>query len=148
MNHINQPNISFMGDGNETLYARWNAHAGGLVMLNDNFGLQPGLQLMRQGPAFESDFGMNIRYTNHDRNELGLRAGLWGRLGNKLDKGLGMDALTFMGMIELNRVSFGLSYDVTTSSLTRANNSRGAFELSVLYYHPEHRRSRVKCPKM
>ena len=40
------------------------------------------------------------------------------------------DAVTIVGMLELNRWMLGLSYDITVSSLTAANNSRGAFELS------------------
>lgn len=147
MNHLNRPNISFLGNGNERLNTRWNVHAGGQLPMTDVFYLQPGVQVMQQGSAFETDLGMNVRYTNHDLNELALRAGVWGRIVNKLDKGVGMDALTFVAMLELQRWTLGLSYDVTVSGLTRANNSRGAFELSMIYYHPEHRRSRVKCPK-
>jgi len=48
--------------------------------------------------------------------------------------------------VELNHWTVGLSYDITLSSLTLANNSRGAFEISVMYVHPETRRSRVICP--
>ena len=102
---------------------------------------------MKQGPAIETDLGMNIRYSNNDQNELALRAGVWGRVGNRLNKGFGMDALTFVAMLELERWMLGISYDVTVSQLTQANNSRGAFELSLTYFHPEHRRSRVICPK-
>jgi len=51
-----------------------------------------------------------------------------------------------VGMVEYNRWIVGLSYDITVSKLTQANNSRGAFELSVTYIHPEYRRSRVVCP--
>ncbi len=148
INHVNQPNISFLDEADAKLFPRWNLHVGGQLPMTDNLYLQPGLQVMRQRAAFETDLGANIRYTNHDRNELGLRAGAWARVGNKLDKGFQMDAVTFLAMFELQRWSLGLSYDVTVSSLTRANNSRGAFELSLIYYHPEHRRSRVKCPKM
>ncbi|MBL7828162.1 MAG: type IX secretion system membrane protein PorP/SprF, partial [Saprospiraceae bacterium] len=79
-------------------------------------------------------------------NELALRAGAWTRIGNKLDKGFQADAVTIVGMLELNRWALGLSYDITVSQLTRANNARGAFEVSLSYYHPGERRSRVRCP--
>jgi type IX secretion system PorP/SprF family membrane protein len=148
MNHINRPNISLMNNNNERLYSRWLGHAGGLIPMTDNFGLMPALQLMKQGPSFESDLAMNVRYTNHDRNELGLRAGLSTRIANRLNKGVHMEALTVLAMVEIQRWTVGISYDVTTSTLTRANNSRGAFEVSAIYIHPEHRRSKVKCPKM
>lgn len=102
---------------------------------------------MKQGPAFESAFGLNARYSNNDRNELALRLGAWARLGNRLDSGLQMDAVTVVAMLELERWMLGLSYDVTVSSLTLANNSRGAFELSLTYFHPAERRRRVVCPR-
>ena len=101
---------------------------------------------MKQGPAIETDLGLNLRYSNNDVDELALRFGAWARVGNKLDRGLQMDAVTIVGMLELNRWMLGLSYDITVSGLTQANNSRGAFELSLTYFHPEHRRSRVTCP--
>lgn len=147
LHHINQPVISLVEDDSERLYSRWSAHTGGLLPLSDNFGLLPGVLVMKQGPAFESAFGLNARYSNNDRNELALRLGAWARLGNRLDSGLQMDAVTVVAMLELERWMLGLSYDVTVSSLTLANNSRGAFELSLTYFHPAERRRRVVCPR-
>ena len=146
MHHLNAPAISLNGDDQETLYSRWSGHAGGQFPISDNFSALPGVLVMRQGPAFETDLGLNFRYSNHDLNELAMRAGAWMRLGNKLDKGLQMDAITIVGMLEINRWMLGLSYDITTSSLTAANNSRGAFELSLSYFHPGERRQRIICP--
>ena len=146
MHHLNGPKISLTGDGDETLYSRWSAHAGGELPLNDNISLLPGAVVMRQGPAFETDLGLNLRYSNNDYNELALRAGAWTRVGNKLDKGFQADAVTIVGMLELNRWTLGLSYDITVSKLTQANNARGAFEISLNYVHPGERKSRVQCP--
>ena len=147
LNHINQPGISLIEDNQETLYSRWSGHVGGQFPLNENFSILPGALFMKQGPAMETDLGINFRYSNNDLNELALRAGVWGRMGNKLDQNVQMDAITIVGMLELNRWMLGLSYDVTVSSLTAANNSRGAFEVSLTYFHPEYRRSHVTCPK-
>jgi type IX secretion system PorP/SprF family membrane protein len=146
MHHLNQPNISLMGDDGERLYARWAGHAGGQFPFSENTSIMPGIQVMQQGPAFEADLGFNLRYTNNDLHELALRAGLWGRAVNRLGSGLHMDALTIVGMVELDRVTVGLSYDITVSSLVRANSSRGAFELSVVYVQPGEKRRRVVCP--
>lgn len=147
LHHINQPVISLAGDDSEKLYSRWSGHTGAFFPLTENFGLLPGVLVMRQGPAFESAFGLNVRYSNNDRNELALRMGAWPRLVNRLESGLQMDAVAFVAMLELERWMLGLSYDVTVSSLTRANNSRGAFELSISYFHPEERKSKIICPK-
>lgn len=145
--HLNEPNISLLSTNEGKLYRRWSAHTGGQLPLNETFSILPGAQVMLQGPSMEMDLGMNIRYFNNDLNELALRAGVWTRLANKSDKGIHADAVTLVAMLELNRWMLGLSYDLTVSSLARANNTRGAFEVSLTYFHPEHRRSRVTCPR-
>lgn len=146
MHHLNKPKISLANDDNETLYTRVTGHIGGQFPLNETVSLLPGALVMSQGPAFETDLGINLRYSNNDFNELALRAGAWARIGNKLQKGLQADAVTVVGMLELNRWMLGLSYDITVSSLTQANNSRGAFEVSLTYFHPGEKRARVVCP--
>lgn len=146
MHHLNKPKISLIGDDNETLYTRYTGHIGAELPLNENISLLPAAMVMSQGPAFETDLGLNLRYSNNDYNELALRAGAWTRLGNKLNKGLQADAVTVVGMVELNRFMLGLSYDITVSSLTQVNNSRGAFEISLTYFHPGEKRSHVVCP--
>lgn len=147
LHHINKPIISFTGDDAVRLYSRWSGHVGGLLPLTDQFGLVPGVLVMKQGPAFETDLGLNVRYSNNDRNEVALRLGAWGRVGNQLNSGLQMDAIAFVAMLELERWMLGISYDVTVSSLSLANNSRGAFELSLTYFHPAERRARIVCPR-
>ncbi len=147
LHHINHPVISFTGDDSQQLYSRWSGHTGGLLPLTNHFGLVPGVLVMKQGPAFETDLGMAVRYSNNDRNELALRLGAWGRIGNQLDSGIQMDAIAFVAMLELERWMLGLSYDVTVSSLSAANNSRCAFEISLSYFHPAERKSRVVCPR-
>jgi type IX secretion system PorP/SprF family membrane protein len=146
IHHINRPAISLIGDSRETLYSRYSIQAGGLLPISETFSVMPGLLVMQQGPAFETDFGLNVRYSNHDVNELALRFGAWGRIGNRLNSGLISDAVTVTGMVEWNRFVVGVSYDITVSSLSLANNARGAFEMSVMYTHPMERRSRITCP--
>ncbi len=147
LHHLNKPKISLLDDDGETLYTRYAGHAGGQFPVTENFALLPGVQVMKQGPAMETDLGLNLRYSNNDVDELAMRFGAWARVGNKLDKGFQMDAVTVVAMLEMNRWMLGLSYDITVSGLTQANNSRGAFEVSLTYFHPETRRSRVTCPK-
>ncbi len=148
MHHLNSPKISFIDDADATLYQKITVNIGAQLPLTDQLSILPGAIFMKQGPAIETNAGANIRYSNGDRNELALRAGMFARVGNKFDKGAQMDALIFVAMLELNRLTVGLSYDVNTSSLARASNSRGAFEVSVVYFHPENRRQRVTCPKL
>jgi type IX secretion system PorP/SprF family membrane protein len=149
LHHINQPRISLMDVEKETLYRRWSAHAGGLLPLTESFGLAPSVWVTKQGPAFMSNIGTNVRYTNHDLNEITLRAGAFARVVNKLEKKTQLDAIAVVGMVEVNRWQVGLSYDINTSSLSNATQSRGAFEMTAQYIAPDgRRRSKVKCPKL
>lgn len=146
--HLNRPNVSLLADNpSERLYLRWTMHWGGLLPMNEQMGLMPGLLLMSQGPARELTAGAALRYSNGDRNELALRAGAWMRVVNRLNQSVQTDAMIAVVTLELERWMLGLSYDITTSSLARVNHSRGAFELSLTYYHLAHRRSRVVCPR-
>jgi type IX secretion system PorP/SprF family membrane protein len=149
LHHINQPTISLMGDDQETMYRRWSGHVGGMVPLTETFGLAPSIWVTKQGPAFQTNIGSNVRYSNHDLNELTLRAGAFARVVNRLDKKTHLDAIAIVGMVEVNRWQVGISYDINASSLAAASQSRGAFEISAQYIHPEGaRRSKVKCPKL
>ncbi len=146
--HLNRPNVALLtDDATERLYLRWTMHTGGLIPVNPSLGLLPTALAMVQGPAREINVGAGIRYSNHDYRELALRTGAWLRLVNRLNRGIQTDALIAVVMLEWERWMLGLSYDMTTSSLARVNNSRGAFELSLSYYHPAARRARVACPR-
>ena len=91
--------------------------------------------------------GANFRYTNRDWREVAIRAGGWTHFSNQLDSGVGMDAIVATTVLEMERWNIGLSYDITTSVLATANNSRGAFEVSFIYTQPARSRTNVTCPK-
>ena len=50
-----------------------------------------------------------------------------GQSRKQITKSLQADAITVVGMLELSRWMLGLSYDITVSSLTQANNFPGRF---------------------
>lgn len=149
-NHLNQPDISMLDGNSESLNTRWVGHAGGEIPLSQGLSLMPAVSMQFQGAHMSTTFGANLRYTNHDWNEVAIRAGLWPHTVRRIsgeDTKLSMDAMTVALILEMNRVNFGLSYDVTTSNLQLANNARGAFELSMIYVHPAYERVKTKCPK-
>lgn len=146
MNHLNAPNVSLLDNGNEELYTRWIGHAGGEIPFNTELSILPAIQVMGQGPSFAGTFGANFRYSNHDWYELAIRAGLWARLANTVT-GQNVDAMVVTAILEVERWNLGISYDITTSNLKNANNSRGALELSLIYTHPAKSRIKVNCPK-
>jgi len=146
INHVNAPNITLLDGQNEVLYMRWVGHAGGEIPLSSELSLLPAFAVMGQGPSLSASAGANIRYTNNDWNEIAIRMGLWTHISNKFETGFHTDAITFAAILELDRWNLGFSYDINASSLTSATNSRGAYELSLIYTQPENRRVRVSCP--
>ncbi|MFT4663839.1 MAG: type IX secretion system PorP/SprF family membrane protein [Patescibacteria group bacterium] len=149
-NHLNQPDISLLDGSSESLHTRWVGHAGGEIPFSHGLSLMPAISMQFQGPHMSTTVGANLRYTNHDWNEVAIRAGLWPHMTSRVsgeDSKLSMDAMTVALILEMNRVNFGLSYDVTTSNFQLANNARGAFELSIIYVHPAYERVKTKCPK-
>ena len=147
MQHLNKPNISLLDNPMEKLPTKYVVHGGGEVPFTDNLSLMPALAFQSQGTAMSTTFGGNFRYTNREWKELAIRAGLWGHVANQLEQGFAFDALIFTTILEMERWNLGISYDVTTSKLALANNSRGAFELSLIYVHPaQSRKYKVNCP--
>ncbi|WP_170110243.1 PorP/SprF family type IX secretion system membrane protein [Flavilitoribacter nigricans] len=147
MHHLNNPSISLLDNPMEKLPTKYVIHGGAELPFNDNLSFMPAVAFLSQGTSMSTTVGGNFRYRNRDWKELAIRAGLWGHVANKLDSGVGIDALIFTTILEMERWNLGISYDVTTSILSVANNSRGAFELSLIYVHPGgSRQYRVECP--
>lgn len=147
MHHLNTPAISLLDNPMEKLPRKYVIHGGGELPFNDNLSILPAVAFLSQGSSMSTTIGGNFRYRNNDWKELAIRAGLWGHVTNKLDQGMGMDAVIVTTILEMERWNLGLSYDITTSVLSVANNSRGAFELSLIYVHPpQSRQYRVECP--
>ncbi len=147
LHHITQPNVAFLDGSYETLYSKILGQVGGEFDFNYNFSMLPALWVASQGPSFETLLGSNIRYSNNDKNELALRGGAWIRLTKTINSPIVPEALVVTSMLEIERILVGLSYDFSISSITAANNGRGAFELSFAYIHKEKSRIKVICPK-
>lgn len=146
--HIASPPVSFIEEDDERLQRRWVAHAGGELPITEELSLLPGFVFMHQGPSTSTTAGGNFRFTNHDWNELALRAGAWIHVANRLEQGLALDAVIVTAVLELEHWNLGFSYDITASSLTQANDARGGFEISLIYVAPEKARIQLDCPKL
>ena len=146
--HLNTPNVSFMDNADEVLHSKWVFNAGGELPFNENLSILPAIAIMGQNSSFSTTVGGNFRFTNRDWREIAIRAGLWAHVSNALESGVAMDAVIFTAILEMERWNFGASYDLTSSSLSEANNARGAFELSLIYIHPARsRKLKANCPK-
>ena len=144
LNHVNAPKVSFIdGDGQESIDTKWVIHAGGEIPFSHQLSVLPAVAVIGQGKNLVSLYGANVRYTNRDWQEVAIRAGLWGHLVKDFDGGLATPAVTFTAILEMERLNVGVSYDVATNQLSPPTNNRGAFELSLIYYHPASRREKL-----
>jgi len=147
MYHLNTPNISFL-DATTNLNARIMAHIGGELPFNDNLSSLPAAVVMKQGEAMNVIAGGNFRYTNRDWREVAVRIGGWAQFSNKLDNGVNNAHIIATAILEMERWNLGISYDLN-ANITPATNARGAYELSLIYTHPEkRRRGKIRCPKL
>lgn len=146
LHHVNAPQISFLGNSSQTLYMRWLGQLGGEIPFTNELSILPAIMVTGQGPSLTSIFGLNFRYTNRDWREVAIRGGVWGQFSNQIE-GIHFPSLIFTSILEMERLHIGISYDVNAGLLALPTNSRGAFELSMIYVHPENSRYKTICPK-
>ncbi|MEL6942955.1 MAG: PorP/SprF family type IX secretion system membrane protein [Bacteroidota bacterium] len=148
VHHITEPDISFFDNVDVRLDRKYTAQLGGEFPVSNNLSLLPAALGILQGKSLRIITGTNFRYTNRDWREVALRFGLWANIANKLDNSILMDAAIVSATLETERMDFGLSYDLNTSSLSQVTNSRGAFEFTFIYKQPaKGRKWKVNCPK-
>jgi hypothetical protein len=83
-------------------------------------------------------FSLNVN--NDDQNPTNVYLGSWYRLNDAL--------IPYMGL-EFGEWQIGASYDVNTSSLKAASNSRGGVEISLIYIKKpvDPNAKKLNCPK-
>ncbi|MFT4686560.1 MAG: type IX secretion system PorP/SprF family membrane protein [Neolewinella sp.] len=146
--HLNSPNVSPISGNTDLLDQRYVVHGGGELPLGSgDMSLLPAVRFMTQGPSYEALFGANIRYTERDWREVALRAGLWAQMSNQLADSPGLNALIVSVGLETERIQFALSYDISAGGVGTIANSRGGWELGMIYTQPAKYRSKVICPK-
>ena len=139
MHHLNRPNVSFL-NREESLYSRITIHAGGELPVGKTLSLRPDVVYMSQGPHMQINAGTSFRF-KMDKSPLGntgdlgqfFQAGVWYRIGNRVDGGIHSDALILTTRFDFNQYGIGLSYDYNVSKLNQAAAANGSFELSVNY---------------
>jgi type IX secretion system PorP/SprF family membrane protein len=146
--HLNSPDVSPISGLSDQLDQRYVVHGGGEMPLGSgDMSLLPAVRIMTQGPSFEALFGANIRYTERNWREVALRAGLWTQMSNRLEESPGLNAFIVSVGLETEKLQFAVSYDISVGGIGTISDSRGGFELGVIYTQPAKYRSRVICPK-
>lgn len=144
--HINQPDISLTEFGSIRLKRLITLHTGVELPQNRELSHMINAVMHIQNPSFMLVPGYVARYKHKDWKEIALRAGIWTRI--LAVEGLANDALIFGATFEYESLQFGISYDVSTSSIVRANSGRGALEFSFQYINRNTKyRAPIKCPR-
>ena len=129
--HLTRPNVSLYG-GEEPLFMKFNFHGG----LNYNLplkrtALMPNFMYMMQGSNRVLNVGTDVKYLLKERShytayydETSIAFGAYYRAG---------DALFGTLRLSIAGITAGMSYDLTLSDLSKANNGFGAMEFMIMY---------------
>lgn len=147
--HLNQPNVSHLGDPDQRLYSRYTFHAGGTFELKKGLSAVPGALFMTQGPHREYNIGSALRFALGNSRVVtqSWQLGVWYRFGNKVEGGLHSDAFIFATRLDYEYYGLGFSYDYNISGLSQAGSANGAFEFSLNYYICGPEKRSVYCPR-
>ncbi len=138
LQNMTSPDQSFKGQANTYLDWRLIMHGEVGVFVSDKFDAVPAFQWQMQGKFKELIMGGAARY--HYMADVALYAGLYYR--NK-------DAGYFRVGLDYDNIHASITYDVNTSSLRPASNSRGGIEVGLVYIFKQFRPKYVKhkiCP--
>lgn len=120
--NINNPQQFFFTNSKENIYARINITGGVLFRLDDFSKIYPSIVFMKQGNFSATNIGMS--YMRDLNDDFTVIAGLRSRLG---------DAFIVVAGCRYKQFQTTISYDITTSSQSKANSSIGALELNFSY---------------
>jgi hypothetical protein len=128
--HILQPTISLLSNANYRLEPKYVAHMGGWFQATRTVNFLPSVMYAQQGTARQLNLGSYMQFVMEyrDDGDVAFAIGAWGRLSNTTP-----DALIVGARLDFIRFAIGLSYDVNVSKLNTVSNSRGAYEVSLIY---------------
>lgn len=124
--HLNQPVMSFTENKESKLHRKISFDARSTIGLTENIFLLPAVLYSKQYVYNESDLGSSAKFILNRKpgRYFAFYAGAWTRI---------KDAVYLSTGIDYNNLNVGFSYDINTSDLKRASNSKGAYEISLTY---------------
>ncbi len=141
MYHINRPKESFQG-GEFLLSARTTLQAGGKIPAGANnyvhFAANHSMQAKAHNTMIGGAYSLNVN--NNADNPTNIYFGSWYRFEDAI--------IPYLGL-EYGGLMIGASYDVNTSSLKPASNTRGGMEVSLIYIKKpvDPNAKKLNCPK-
>ncbi len=141
MYHINRPKESFQG-GQYLLNARTTLQAGGKIPIGQYNFLHVSAIHSIQAKASNTVGGMAFSYNvnQSDIDPVNVYLGAWYRMNDA--------AIPYLGL-EFKGLHLGASYDVNTSALKPASNTRGGMEISLIYIQrpSDPDAKKLNCPR-
>jgi type IX secretion system PorP/SprF family membrane protein len=125
MHHVNKPRESFfnnLSDSNR-VPRRHTAFLNGVFKLNNQWLINPNAYFTMQANTWQLNLGANAHYNLSGDGEQQLLAGLYFR---------SKDAIIPLIGLAYKDLTFTFTYDATISTLRNYNNTRGAFEFSLI----------------
>jgi len=140
--HVTRPRQQFTDTGYFVLNPRITLQAGGFLPVGELMTLHLSALHSIQAGAHETVVGGAMQIPAGDpetqENPVSFFAGLWYRLNDAFIPYVGLDYSNF---------SLGVTYDVNTSDLKTASNSRGGIEISLIYIKKPAENKGVPCPR-
>lgn len=138
MYHILRPKQSFTGSY-FILNPRTTIHAGGYFPLGERNTIHTSGLFSTQAKARETVFGMAMQLPVSDEDKpTSVYVGSWMRLNDAI--------IPYVGL-EFGDLRFGATFDINTSSLKAASQSRGGIEISLIYINKPDGSRGLPCPK-
>lgn len=125
--HINRPQVSLLGQKDNRLDFRPMITTDAIVEMENGWRVMPSAYLTFMQKATNIIVGGTVakNFVSKDMDQVGnIFTGVYHRFNESI--------ITVLG-IEWSNVKLTASYDITTSTLARANNGNGAFELSLIF---------------
>lgn len=138
--HLNSPRQSFVG-ADYLLKPRVTAHGGGYFPISNIVTMHLSGLYSSQAAASETVVGgaVQLRANEPDAEKpTSLFVGTWVRLNDAV--------IPYVGF-ETGDMRLGMTYDVNSSALKTASNSRGGFEISLTYTRRPPDSRGMPCPK-
>ena len=164
--HVNKADVSFISRLENQpleydlvireLYRKWVISGGANLRLNNYITMLPSALYMDQGPHKEIILGTFFKVMkdrSFTESEYAIYLGGWLRWYSDTDiQVAGTDAVIASIRADYKRTSITFSYDINTSTLTRASGGAGGPELSIIQIldNPRIRskRTKIQCPSM
>lgn len=147
--HIFGPEVSVIDGSSYKLQPKYTFHAGLYAELNNYLNILPSVVFYQQGAARQINAGGYVQFIFDYLNdaETAFAVGTWVRVSDPQ-----VDAAIIAARLDFQHFTLGTSYDLNVSKLKEVSQSRGAYEISLMYtgsfVTKGKRKMMIPCPQL